>query len=180
VSGSIAGEDDGQDACYGDEVITFAPENPRVGTELVIVVTSSRPHPYGRLAGTERTTFVRERPGQRGLVWEWTVNLSNAGTHEYTFYVDSTIPCKKVSIQVRLALGTTSASSTGLDNDNVDNFSNNVSSDNFGDNLSSDNSSDNTSANVSGDNSDDNSSSDNASDNLSNEDNGNDNGDNSS
>jgi len=189
VSGSIAGEDDGQDACYGDEVITFAPENPRVGTELVIVVTSSRPHPYGRLAGTEQTTFVRERPGQRGLVWEWTVNLSNAGTHEYTFYVDSTIPCKKVSIQVRSALGTTSASSTGLDNDNVDNFSdnlssdnfsNNVSSDNFGDNLSSDNSSDNTSANVSGDNSDDNSSSDNASDNLSNEDNGNDNGDNSS
>jgi hypothetical protein len=153
VSGSITAEDDGPDACYGDEVITFAPENPRVGTELVIVVTSSRPHPYGRLAGTERTTFVRERRGQLGLVWEWTVNLSTAGRHDYTFYVDSTIPCKRVSIEVRSALGTTSASSTGLDNDNLDNFGDNVSSDNSDDNLSSDNVSDNLSDDDNGDNS---------------------------
>jgi hypothetical protein len=139
VSGSIAGDDEGKDACYGDEVITFAPENPRVGTELVIAVTSSGRHPYGRLAGTERTTFVRERSGQLGRVWEWTVNLSTAGQHEYTFYVDSTIPCKKLGIRVRAALGTTSTSSTGVDNDNLDNGSDNL--DNSSDNV--DNSSDN-------------------------------------
>lgn len=92
------------DICVGDERITYAPANPRVGTELLIAVTSSRPHAYGRLAGTERTTFLRERPGQLGTVYEWTVNLSSHGDHEYTFYVDSTIPCKKKSIEVKRAL----------------------------------------------------------------------------
>ena len=73
---------------------------------MLIAVTSSRPHPYGRLAGTEKTKFVRERPGQLGYVWEWTVVLSYPGQHEYTFYVDSTIPCKKIQITVRQALAT--------------------------------------------------------------------------
>ena len=84
------------DVCVGDERITYSPANPRVGTELLIAVTSSRPHAYGRLAGTERTTFLRE----------WTVNLSSHGDHEYTFYVDSTIPCKKRTIEVKRALNT--------------------------------------------------------------------------
>ena len=94
------------DICVGDERITYAPANPRVGTELLIAVTSSRPHAYARLAGTERTTFLRERPGQLGIVYEWTVNLSSHGDHEYTFYVDSTIPCKKKTIEVKRALNT--------------------------------------------------------------------------
>ncbi|MGE3913287.1 MAG: hypothetical protein AB7K36_28280 [Chloroflexota bacterium] len=94
------------DICYGDELITFSPEFPRIGNELVIVVTSARPHPYGRLAGTEPLTFVRERPGQRGFVWEWTVRPSYAGEHEYTFYVDSTVPCQRVRIRVLPSLPT--------------------------------------------------------------------------
>ena len=69
----------GSDPCYGDEQITFSPAEPRVNNEMLIAVTSSRPHPYGRLAGTEKTTFVRERPGQLGYVWEWTVALSYPG-----------------------------------------------------------------------------------------------------
>jgi hypothetical protein len=89
------------DPCWGDEQITFIPADPRTSNELVIAVTSSRPHPYGRIAGTEKATFVRERPGQLGYVWEWTVALTWPGKHEYTFYVDSTVPCKKTQIQVK-------------------------------------------------------------------------------
>jgi len=87
-------------------LITYSPDLPRAGNELLIAVTSARPHPYGRLAGTEKTTFVRERPGQKGYVWEWTVQLTHAAKHEYTFYVDSTIPCKKLEVQVRSSLAT--------------------------------------------------------------------------
>jgi len=94
------------DPCYGDEQISFSPEEPRAGNELLIAVTSSRPHPYPRLAGTERTQFVRERPGQRGYVWEWTVQLTYPGDQEYTFYVDSTIPCQRTQIRVRTPLAT--------------------------------------------------------------------------
>jgi hypothetical protein len=96
----------GSDPCYGDEQITFAPDEPRVGDELLIAVTSARPHPYGRLAGTEPTHFVRERPGQRGYVWEWTIQPSYPGQHEYTFYVDSTIPCQKIQLTVQGQLAT--------------------------------------------------------------------------
>jgi hypothetical protein len=96
----------GSDPCYGDEQVTFAPEQPRVANEVLIAVSSSKPHPYGRLAGTERTQFVRERPGQLGYVWEWTIMLSYPGQHEYTFYVDSTIPCKKVQLSVMESLAT--------------------------------------------------------------------------
>jgi len=96
----------GSDPCYGDEQITYSPEEPRVGNELLIAVTSARPHPYGRLAGTERTQFVRERPGQKGIVWEWTVQPSYPGDHQYTFYVDSTIPCQKIQLTVREQLAT--------------------------------------------------------------------------
>src|SRR6266516_4745210 len=46
------------DICYGDEQILFAPDEPRVASDLVITVSSAHPHPFGRLAGTERTTFV--------------------------------------------------------------------------------------------------------------------------
>ena len=96
----------GPDVCHGDERITFAPENPRVGNEVLVAVTSAGPHPYGRLAGTERATFVRERPGQLGTVWEWTLTPTFEGIHEYTFYVDSTIPCKQETLRVGGPLGT--------------------------------------------------------------------------
>jgi hypothetical protein len=94
------------DPCYGDEQITYSPETPRVGNELLIAVSSAHPHPYGRLAGTERTQFVRDRMGQLGYVWEWTVNPTYPGDQEYTFYVDSTISCKKISLKVSNALAT--------------------------------------------------------------------------
>ncbi len=96
----------GADFCYGDEQITFAPASPRVGNEVLVAVTSARPHPYGRLAGTERAAFVRERTGQLGYVWEWTLTPTWEGQHEYTFYVDSTIPCKREVLQVGGPLGT--------------------------------------------------------------------------
>ncbi|MFN8524927.1 MAG: fibronectin type III domain-containing protein [Chloroflexota bacterium] len=97
------------DPCWGDELITYVPENPRVGQELLIAVTSAKPHPYGRLVGTEKTTFVRERPGQLGLVWEWSVTMTFPGNQDYTFYVDSTIPCKRTTFKVDGALGTPTA-----------------------------------------------------------------------
>ena len=104
------------DLCYGDEQILFAPDTPRVGSDLVITVSSAHSHPYGRLAGTERTTFVREHPGQLGTVWEWTVSPTAPGEHEYTYYVDSTIPCAKVRLRVQQALGSVSTSSSSGDN----------------------------------------------------------------
>ena len=121
----------GSDRCYNDEQITFSPADPRVGNEMLVAVTSSRPHPYGRLAGTEKTTFVRERPGQAGTVWEWTIALTWPGTHEYTFYVDSTIPCRKIEIAVRQQLSTRTPTPTktatpyGWDNGNSNNSNNN-------------------------------------------------------
>jgi hypothetical protein len=125
------------DPCYGDEQITYSPEVPRVGNEVLVAVTSSRPHPYGRLAGTERTTFVRERPGQRGYVWEWTITLSYPGLHEYTFYVDSTIPCQKIQLTVRQQLATRTATPLptptpwGFDNGNGNSNNNGNTNDNF-------------------------------------------------
>jgi hypothetical protein len=139
VSGASSAMAGGSDVCRGDELITFSPETPRIGNELLIVVTSAHPHPYGRLAGTESTQFVRERPGQRGFVWEWTVQPSYPGQHEYTFYVDSTVPCQKVQIRVLQALSTRTPTPTktatpwGWDNGNGNSNSNgnNNSNDNF-------------------------------------------------
>ena len=140
VSGAASPGPAGADACYGDELITFSPEDPRIGNEFLIAVTSSHPHPYGRLAGTEPTRFVRERPGQRGYVWEWTVQPSYPGLHEYTFYVDSTVPCQKIQIRVLQSLATATPkpsktptpygwdngneNSNGNGNDNFDNTAN--------------------------------------------------------
>jgi hypothetical protein len=89
------------DPCWGDEQITYVPDSPRTSNELVIAVTSSRPHPYPRLAGTEATKFVGEKPGQLGHVWEWSIQPTWPGRHQYTFYVDSTVPCQKVEILIR-------------------------------------------------------------------------------
>jgi hypothetical protein len=132
----------GADQCYNDEQITYSPVEPRVSGELLVAVTSSRPHPYGRLAGTEKTTFVRERQGQLGYVWEWTVALTWPGRHQYTFYVDSTIPCQTIEIAVRQSLATRTPTPTkvptpyGFDNGN--NNSNNNNSNNSNDNSGAD------------------------------------------
>jgi hypothetical protein len=121
----------GSDPCYGDEQITFAPEIPRVADEVLIAVTSAHPHPYGRLAGTEMTHFVRERPGQKGYVWEWTIMPTYPGQHEYTFYVDSTIPCQKIQLTISESLATKTPRPTktptpyGWNNNGNNNNSNN-------------------------------------------------------
>jgi hypothetical protein len=113
------------DGCTGAEEISYVPDRPRVGAELLVAVTSTRKYAYPRLAGTERTTFVQERPGQLGFVYEWTVNLTYPGDHDYTFYVDSTVPCKRLELEVRDALGTVSDDSgndnfsSGNDNDEI-------------------------------------------------------------
>jgi hypothetical protein len=131
----------GADPCYQDEQITFAPAEPRVNNEVLIAVSSSGPHPYGRLAGTERTTFVRERQGQLGIVWEWTVMLSYPGRHQYTFYVDSTVPCKSIEITVGQALSTRTPTPTkvptpwGFDNGNSNSNNSNGNNNNSNDNT---------------------------------------------
>lgn len=89
------------DRCFGDETVSIVPEEPKTDNELLIVVTSRYQNKYPRLAGTEKTTFVRERPGQAGYVWEWTIQATWPGQHQYMFYVDSTIPCKKVELMVK-------------------------------------------------------------------------------
>ncbi|HZO25613.1 MAG TPA: hypothetical protein VFH48_06415 [Chloroflexota bacterium] len=130
------------DVCVRDEQITFSPETLRVNNEVLIVVTSSRSHPYGRLSGTEKTNFVRERPGQLGWVGEWTVALSYPGRHEYTFYVDSTVPCKKLEFTVLQSLSTRTPTPTktatpwGWDNGNSNNSNSNNSNGNSNDNTS--------------------------------------------
>jgi len=135
VTGAASPVPGGSDVCYGDELITYSPEAPRIGNELLIAVTSARPHPYGRLAGTEPTQFVRERPGQRGYVWEWTVQPSYPDQHEYTFFVDSTIPCQKIHIRVMQSLSTRTPTPTKTAtpynfNENSNGNSNNNSNDN--------------------------------------------------
>jgi hypothetical protein len=73
------------------------------------------------------TKFVRERPGQLGYVWEWSVQLTWPGQHAYTFYVDSTIPCKRVEVQVRRQFFTRTPTPTKTPdpNNNNNNSSNN-------------------------------------------------------
>ncbi len=122
------------DPCWGDEQITYIPEVPRAGNELILAVTSSRPHPYGRVAGTERTTFVRERPGQLGYVWEWSVALTWTGRHRYTFYVDSTIPCKEIEISVRQSIATKTPTPYGMTNENSEDGDNEDGDNEDGDN----------------------------------------------
>jgi hypothetical protein len=101
--------------------MSFSPVDPRANNELLITVTSSRPHPYGRMTGTEKPNFVRERQGQLGYVWEWTVALTWPGKHHYTFNVDSTIPCKTGEITVRRAPSTATPTKTpDTTNDNGD------------------------------------------------------------
>jgi len=116
------------DYCMGDEHLTYVPEEPRIGSELIIAATSARLHPYPRLAGTERTApQAQGRPGQLGYVWEWTVQPTYPGRQEYTFYVDSTIPCTKISFDVKNALATATPKPTkvptpfGFNNGNVNN-----------------------------------------------------------
>ena len=89
------------DTCFGDEQVTFVPEDPRTNNEMLVAVTSRYENKYPRLAGTEKATFVRVRPGQLGYVWEWTIQTTWPGQHEYVFYVDSTMPCKKVNVLVK-------------------------------------------------------------------------------
>ncbi|MGE3268507.1 MAG: hypothetical protein AB7P40_07155 [Chloroflexota bacterium] len=109
--------------CYGDEQISFIPEDPRTENELIIAVSSRYQNKYPRLAGTERTTFLRERPGQLGYVWEWSIQATWPGQHEYIYYVDSTIPCKKLEMRVRRQYHTPTPTATEVpdaENDNAD------------------------------------------------------------
>lgn len=122
--GGTPGAATGSDPCYGDENVTYSPSEPRVGNEVLIAVTSSRPHAYGRLAGSERPTFVRERPGQLGVVYEYTLSPTQPGRQEYTYYVDSTIPCKSISFRVRPAFGVTPINTNSNRNSNSNGNSN--------------------------------------------------------
>lgn len=83
----------GSSTCQGDERMTFAPAAPVVGNDLLIAVTSAKEHQYVRLTGVSNPKLLRERQGQHGWVWEWTTQVKFPGRHDFTFYIDSTIPC---------------------------------------------------------------------------------------
>lgn len=104
----------GSSTCQGDELMTFAPGAPVLGNELLIAVTSAKTHQYVRLTGLLNPTFLREREGQRGWVWEWTTTLSFPGRHDFTFYVDSTVVCTANYVVVSPAPGAVTATPTAV------------------------------------------------------------------
>lgn len=82
------------DYCVGDEHMTFAGAgNANIGDTVYITVTSARNHSNVVLTGTDGPTFVKQYQGQEGQVWQYQVTLKTAGTHYYTWYVDTTNPC---------------------------------------------------------------------------------------
>jgi hypothetical protein len=158
--------------CHGDEVLSFAPPNPTVGQEMIVVVTSATTHRGVYLAASERATAVQETEGQLGRVWLWSLTPQLAGPHQFQFFVDFTNLCVQSTISVvpsalagplSVPPGTTGLPlTTGANgelppilplddnfnsNDNNDNNSNNDNNDN-NDNNSNDNNSNDSNGNV--------------------------------
>jgi hypothetical protein len=81
--------------CAGDEKMTFAGAGPStsIGDTIYITVTSSLNHSNIILTGTDAPTFIKQYAGQEGQVWQYQVTIKTAGTHYYTWYVDTTTAC---------------------------------------------------------------------------------------
>lgn len=80
--------------CTGDERMTFAGAgSATIGDTVFITVTSTINHTNVILTGTDAPTFVKQYPGQEGQVWQYQVTIKTAGTHFYTWYVDTTTVC---------------------------------------------------------------------------------------
>jgi hypothetical protein len=99
----------GPATCLGDEQMHFSPAVPVVGNDILILVTSAASHQHVRLTSPLNPTFVREREGHRGRVWEWTTRASFRGQVEFTFHVDSTVVCAANSVTVLPHPGTPDA-----------------------------------------------------------------------
>ena len=95
--------------CTGDEQMFFVPDRPYVGTDAVIVVTSSRRHDpqYLRLTGPLRSGTTTERAVPGGWAWEWTVSPTIEGWYPFTFYADGIHPCITSGFNVQSAVGAT-------------------------------------------------------------------------
>src|SRR5439155_3642441 len=89
----------GATGCLGDEQLSFAPTDPKVGDTVVVAATSARQHVAVNLFGSEKATLTTATPrqGQLGWVWEWSIVPSLVGPQVYTVYVDATRPCATVS-----------------------------------------------------------------------------------
>ena len=82
------------DFCVGDEEMAFAGAgSANIGDTVYISVTSVRNHTNVLLTGPDGPTFVKQYAGQKGNVWQWQVSIKSAGRHDYTYYVDTTVPC---------------------------------------------------------------------------------------
>lgn len=95
-------------ACLGDELITFAPADPRVDEEMLVAVTSAQRHRGVWLAGTEKASFLEEYEGQRGWVWTWSTTPTFPGPHRYRFFIDSTLQCAEGWVEVGTSMRPTS------------------------------------------------------------------------
>jgi len=82
------------DTCSGDELMRFAgASTANIGDTVLISITSSRNHTNVVVTGTDNPVFLRVRSGQTGYVWDYQVVIKTPGRHDYTFYVDTIIPC---------------------------------------------------------------------------------------
>ena len=150
--------------CHGDELISFAPPDAVVGQEMLIAVTSARPHTGLYMTGTERVTTSAETVGQLGHVWLWSVTPRLPGPHRFQFFIDFTKFCAEATIDVApnplgnvdplvsgspvpftdpYALPTLTPLDLGNDNSFNDNDDNGNSDDDDNDNFGDDNINDN-------------------------------------
>lgn len=103
----------GSDTCVGDERMSFAGAgNATFGDSVFISVTSSRLHTNVVLTGPDGPTFLRQRTGQEGYVWDYQVVIKTPGHHDYTFYVDSTTVCTANGFDLPNAIATSTPTPT--------------------------------------------------------------------
>ncbi len=98
-----------QAGCLGDEQMFFVPRKPYSGTNVDIVVTSSRHHDdrYVRLTGPVNSGQPTERQTPTGWAWAWTVSPTIEGWYEWAFYANGMIPCIVSGFTVQPIFGAT-------------------------------------------------------------------------
>lgn len=103
----------GFDTCVGDEKMQFAGAgNATFGDSVFVTVTSSKLHTNVVLTGPDGPTFLRQRTGQEGYVWDYQVVIKSPGHHDYTFYVDTTTVCTANGFDLPNAVATSTPTPT--------------------------------------------------------------------
>ena len=75
-------------------------------------MTSALNHSNIILTGTDAPTFIKQYAGQEGQVWQYQVTIKTAGTHFYTWYVDTTTACTANNFTVAGPTATDTATAT--------------------------------------------------------------------